>query len=409
MAESLFRTEAIEAKRSRLTGSVIAAAPPSARVYTWLVGGAFLACALLLLLGSYRGGATVRGTVSYAAGIARVHPSSAGEVEKIEVAPGQAVSRGAPLALLRIAQGRGGLTGQIAEIDAQLQEIDRQLRLAQSSGSSEASAMRRQKAALEDTIGSLGRQRELADAQVTLATTAVARAGRLLKEGAGTLRQEEDARAALLARRGDLAGLEERISTAHGTLAEIDQRLAAAGFDEGKSTSQLLARKAELISQRDSLARADHLEIAAPADGQVADVAVQPGQHVTPETALMTIAPHDSRLEIWLYAPSDAIGFVHPGQDVRVRFDAFPYRRYGSAKGVVTQVSRVAVDASTLDAALGLHEPVFQVRVLLDRDSLAGFGHGEIRSGMTVAADLLLDRRPLWRLLVGSLSTTGAP
>ena len=47
-------------------------------------------------------------------------------------------------------------------------------------------------------------------------------------------------------------------------------------------------------------------------------------------------------------------------------FDAFPYQKYGAGRGTVTAVSRVPIEPSALDSALGIEEPVFRIRVAID-------------------------------------------
>ena len=51
----------------------------------------------------------------------------------------------------------------------------------------------------------------------------------------------------------------------------------------------------------------------------------------------------NSPLQAELYVSAEAIGLIRSGQDVRVRYDAFPYLRYGSYHGRVVQVSHTAL------------------------------------------------------------------
>jgi membrane fusion protein len=63
-------------------------------------------------------------------------------------------------------------------------------------------------------------------------------------------------------------------------------------------------------------------------------------ERVARRSALASLVPQGAKLQAQLYAPSSAVGFVRPGQPVRLRYEAFPYQKYGQQGGPVLQVSR---------------------------------------------------------------------
>ena len=105
-------------------------------------------------------------------------------------------------------------------------------------------------------------------------------------------------------------------------------------------------------------------------------------------------------VEVQLYAPSRAIGFVRPGQEVRLMFDAFPYQKYGVGHGRVTWVSDVPTDPATLDPGLGITEPVFRIRVAVEGGLREEAARNPLRPGMTLSANLLLEKRRLWEVFL---------
>lgn len=399
MSDTLFRQEAIDAQRQRLAGTVVAAVPPSARLYTGVIVVVAVAIVLMLVFGSYATNAPVRGIVAYDTGVARVYPRSAAEVRRVLVREGDRVAAGQPLVELGLAQGERGLTEQIAQLDRQIGEIDRQLGLAEGLASSEAGALEAQRRGLIESVTSLERQRGIASEQVGLAEKSVTRSQRLAKEGAGTQRQVDAARAELLMRKGEVENLTERLITARSSIADLGIKLSQGGLTSGKAASQLRNERSTLMTQRVDLVRSDHIVLTAPVAGRIADLIADPGRHATPDASLVTVVPDGGKLETWFYAPSQAVGFARPGQTVRLRFDAFPYQKYGSGRGVVTDVSRVAVDPAAVDPALGIKEASFRVRVRIDLIGSAPATAAGVRPGMTVSGDLVLERRPLWALL----------
>ncbi|HEY0412596.1 MAG TPA: HlyD family efflux transporter periplasmic adaptor subunit [Allosphingosinicella sp.] len=404
MATRLFREEAIEAGRDRLTGTVVAATPPGSRLYTLVLAGVAAALIALLCLGQYATRVTVKGVVANGGGISRVHPPAPAEVQEVLVKEGAIVQRGTPLVTVSLTQGRDsggeGVAGRLAELDRQDRELARQLDLASSLGSADTLALVQQKEGLADSIASLDKQRGFISGQIALAEGDTRRTVRLARDGAGTQRQVEESRASLLSLRLELEKLNERLMSQRETLRTVDAQIASRRIGAEQSQSQLAGQRAALAGERASLLRQDRLTLTAPVAGIVGDVAARAGQHIEPDSSLVTVVPGSDVVEIQLYAPSRAIGFVRPGQEVRLLFDAFPYQKYGAGRGRVTWVSDVQSDPATLDPGLGITEPVFRVRVAIE-----GGLHGEaaqhpLRPGMTLSANLLLERRRLWEVFL---------
>lgn len=401
MASSpLFREEVIEAGRERLAGTVVAATPPNSRLYAAILMVVALALAAILVFGQYAARTQVRGVVAYNGGIARVYPNAPAEIRRVHVRPGEQVEAGDPLVTISLAQGQGGIGGQVGELQRQEIELSRQLELASMLGTAETQALAQQKGSLAAAIASLERQRALASSRIALAEANTRRASRLAAEGAGSQRQVEDARAEMLARRTELESINERIISQRETLRAIDAQIAQRRIESTRNQSQVAAQRAAVAEQRAALIRTDQLTLTAPVGGEVGDVMAEVGQRARTDTSLVTIVPRGSRLEVWLYAPSRAIGFVRPGQEVRLQFDAFPYQKYGAGRGTVTAVSRVPIEPGAIDPSLGIEEPVFRIRVAIDEIAPRVPGaESRLRPGMTLGANLLLERRSLWEVI----------
>lgn len=127
------------------------------------------------------------------------------------------------------------------------------------------------------------------------------------------------------------------------------------------ATQKAVSLEQELVKaeQRGRLMR-----LTAPVTGTVQQLAVNTvGGVVTPAQPLMVIVPHDNVLEVEAMLPNKDIGFVHPGQVAEVKVETFPFTKYGTLHGTVTQVSSDAIQ----DEKLGL---IYSTRVKLARDTL---------------------------------------
>ena len=137
--------------------------------------------------------------------------------------------------------------------------------------------------------------------------------------------------------------------------------------------------------------------IEAPVSGQVASLISKEGQMLPTQHIMATILPVGSTLEAKLFVPSRAAGFVEKGQSVRILYDAFPYQKYGYYEGTITNISKTVVDPSSLDIPSGHQDPSFLVTVSLNQHKIkANKTFYELQSGMTLAADIILEDRKIW-------------
>lgn len=89
-------------------------------------------------------------------------------------------------------------------------------------------------------------------------------------------------------------------------------------------------------------------------------------------------------------------GFVHTGQPVAVKLEAFPFTRYGRLPGRIESLRSDAIEEK-----LGL---VCPARVILDRPAKSGRG-GKIKPsvGMQVTADVCTGRRRILSYLLSPI------
>lgn len=402
MAQQLFRSEVIEAGRTRLSGRVIAATPPSSWLYTILALAAFTIALLIAAFGTYSSTTSVRGVVAYDQGVARIYPRTTAEVSRIFVKPGQHVEAGEPLVELAVAQGAQGLAPQLKDLARQDAELARQSDLAGIETISQLAALTQRSAGIDTAIASLQRQLVLAREQVRLAESAARRAESLARDQAATQRQVEDARSTVLARRAEVEAIAEQVAAQRSArqAAVAERTLLTAGG--AKSASLIEGQRAALAGEFKALERSDRLVLVAPVAGTVSDLTGEIGQQVKPDASVATIIPVGSKLEIWLYAPTGAVGHARIGNEVRLQFDAFPYRTYGTGSGRIASVSGATIEPTALDPSLKISEPVFKIVTSLQ--SFAPRVQGGVkmlRPGMTVQGKVMLERRSLWASLFG--------
>ncbi|MGH8749367.1 MAG: HlyD family type I secretion periplasmic adaptor subunit [Burkholderiales bacterium] len=201
-------------------------------------------------------------------------------------------------------------------------------------------------------------------------------------------------------------------------LALIEQsrhKIAQIGADYRRS---LEAERAQTQSQfektRQELAKNEHrsalLELRAPSDGVVKDLATHTiGTVAAPGTILMTLVPAGGRLVAEVWVGNDDIGFVHPGQAVKLKLAPFQFQKYGMVEGTVERVSADATEAPSAntrsDALTGRDRPMgplaYRMVVALKDQVLESDGaRFALGAGMQVGAEIHLGTRSILEYLL---------
>jgi membrane fusion protein len=149
--------------------------------------------------------------------------------------------------------------------------------------------------------------------------------------------------------------------------------------------------------------------IIATVDGQVSALPVHVGDVAQAGSVVAMLTPANSPLEAELAVPTRAAGFIEPGQNVRLMYDAFPHQKFGAAEGMIRSVSQAAMTPEDIRIpGVQVGEPMFIVRVKLKTDKMTGYGRDfQLRPGLMLAADVVLDRRSLLEWLLDPLFAIG--
>ena len=257
-------------------------------------------------------------------------------------------------------------------------------------------AMREQQQHLADEIASQTDRQRLAE--TTARRDRLMRARDLIP--LPRLEQSEQDR---LDQSSKLQGLRRTQSGLQNELALAEAALHELPFRRQTQLGEITRNVASVEQELEEAEARRQIVITAPQDGIVSAIQAEAGGAANINSPLLSIVPAGSRLEAHLFSPTRAIGFVHPGQHVRLRYQAFPYQKFGSYEGIVTDVSGSAINPSELPQQLsGLtslytaNEPAYRITVQLERQSVDAYGGTlPLRPGMQLEADVLLDSRRL--------------
>ncbi len=182
--------------------------------------------------------------------------------------------------------------------------------------------------------------------------------------------------------------------------AEVDERIATLEPRYANAVAELeraLAATQRELVENDARRAA---VVTAPQPGTVTALAAEVGQPVDPGAVLARIVPDEPMLVAELFAPSRAVGFVAVGDEVRLRYAAFPYQKFGHARGTVTGMSAATVASDMAHAG----EPLYRVTVALRSQTVQAYGEPRrLLPGMAVEADVLGERRRLYEWVLEPL------
>lgn len=416
-AQPLFRTEVLEAQGTKLLGQVLLTPKASTLwlcIVCALVGAAIVA---FLALGSYTRRATVTGQLIPSTGVMRIHTPQAGVVLEKKVEEGQLVKKGDVLYVLtsdRVGADTREIQADISsQVNARKQSLETELVRNRTVLGTEISHLERRANTLRGESQAIAKQIEQQRIRLKLAEDARSRYQSLADK-------DFVAREQLFQKEAELTEQQLRLQSLERD-ALVAQRELASTMQEMENTRVRYANQNALLQRSVSSAQQELTEvearrrvvIVAPEAGRATLVTTEIGQVVDTNRPLMNLVPENAQLEARLYAPSSTVGFVRQGAQVQLRYQSFPYQKFGQYEGVVTSVSSTSVPSTELASFalpnVGPGEPIYAITVELKRQTVTAYGEPRpLAAGMRLEADILQETRKLYEWMLEPLfSITG--
>jgi len=167
-------------------------------------------------------------------------------------------------------------------------------------------------------------------------------------------------------------------------------------------TARLVADAAARI-RFENIDKDNFLLVVAPVDGVVTDVtSTQTGDKIQANSPLGGIAPKDARPMLRVEIAEHDRAFLREGLPVKLKFNAFPYQRYGLINGTLEFISP-ATKPGSKDK-----QPVYEGRIRLERDHyLVGDQKYPLRYGMTATSEVVVRERRLIDLALDPFRQVG--
>jgi HlyD family type I secretion membrane fusion protein len=211
-----------------------------------------------------------------------------------------------------------------------------------------------------------------------------------------------------------LLALQRQEANLTGERGDIVERMAQVSLDTGEIDLQIInlqnTRRSEILAELREVQtrRFDLLErirgsrdvlnrttILSPDHGRVVGLAVHTaGAVVRPGEALLEIVPQDDQLDVDAHVRPEDIDDIRIGGPARVTLTAYDAYQLPTVEGTVTAVSADRL----VEPRTGL--PYFNAKVVVDRDTLAGYGDARLVPGMPVEVAIATGSRTMLEYLI---------
>ena len=418
---------------------------------------AMVALVLAALVWSFFGHAdvlvTASGSLAPASDVRRLYAPIDGELANIYIAEGQPVTRGDVVARI---YARGAIEAAKNALEARLKLDDaerewkefpekRALMERRASALREAAAVeaRQHQRRLADGTGQLaqGQQAQQQEARVNVDEATRARnaardeadkyARLFAMTGGGgvsqlqveqkknALQAAENALRVAQSRQGELAARQSLESTqARGQLETSGQELASLRLQSeaadrevanAEDKLKLQVQTARLVADAaarikfENIDKDNFLLIVAPVDGVITDVtSTQPGDKIQANAPLGGIAPKNARPILKIEIAEHDRAFLREGLPVQLKFNAFPYQRYGLIRGTLQTISPATKPSAATK------QPVYEGRVTLEQEAYkVGATSYPLRYGMTAVVEIVVRERRIIDLALDPFRNIG--
>lgn len=411
--EDLFRKESMAAHSTSLEGNVVIAQPISMSCLVYFLFIALLIFIVFLATTSFSRKETVSGFLQPVGGVSRIVAHRNWSVASVYANEGDSVKKDQPILLLkdpqRIANGEDFFSLATASLNEQIINLEFRKEYIRQQEALQLRELEQRRALQRIQLEEMRAQKSLYSERLEINESRLENLISLNTLGLVASDEALVQRELVLNLRQQIAELKVALQTHFVQLEQIKGELARLPGESEQQLNTVDSEISRLRQQQAELESQTEILITSPIDGVVTNLLAEVGNQVLASGALVTILPRDTNFKAILLIPTRAYGFVQPGQMTRIRFDAFPYQRFGFFEGEITKVSRSVILPNDVNMPVNIQEPVYRIEVTLAVQEVNAYGDSlPLQDGMLLTADVILEERSfLFWLLEPLLSLRG--
>ncbi|PNH89116.1 HlyD family secretion protein [Vibrio diazotrophicus] len=401
----MFRKESVRAKQISLPGKVTLTQPFSVYFICSLVFTIFILLLIFSLNTRYSRKETVKGYLLPEQGVVKVFSGRSGILEELLVSEGDDVKEGQVLAKIRNSQNLiSGIelsAALQAELSSQITSLNEELKFSDIVFDKSKLSIDRKMRELDHSLSAI--QKAMVTSKLRL-----------------KLKEEQYDNNLALYKKGylsmaALSSIQEDYLEAQGSVNKLETEMASISVDIANLESQRISLPEERALKRTSIQRqlsvlkADIVRLNneyefiknAPESGIVTAIQPSIGSQVDSDSPILSIIPKNSPLILELFLPSRSAGFIQVGDQVKIRFDAFPYQKFGLVDGKISNIDKALILPSDKKLPINITEAMYRVRASINQQEIHAYGKSfPLKVGMIAEADIVLDNRSLLEWLL---------
>lgn len=399
----MFRKEVFEERKIGYLGDVHISSPVSyifLGIICLLITGLII---LFLFLGDYTHRETVTGVIIPSNGVVNITSGkSSGVITEIYVRQGESVKSGSKLFKVINDSSIDG-TGSVQDIvngniKKQIKEMSKEI-------DDNKKLLNKELKSVNTTLSLLYKKKEETIDQIKTVSNKVEEDKKFISLISGVYKKkyisELDMRQQKIQYSNDVQNLKSLNIQLIETIKQIkdnEYKITSLPLEYSIKNGQISNRINEMNSTISQNSSDRENIITSKTDGVVSSILFYRGQNISSGETIISLLPNDSFFIAELFVPSNAMGFIKEGNKVVLRYQAYPYQKFGQQYGKIYQISRNILTPRELTSVTGsqIQRPFYRVLVKLEYQYVPVYDKKEtLMSGMLINADILTDKRTL--------------
>ncbi|PRO67880.1 HlyD family secretion protein [Alteromonas gracilis] len=407
MRTGLFRKEAVDEQSNTLDGSFLMTPKPVFSAIALLLIVWIVAVIIYLNMGSYARKTSVNGWLEPIHGVFKLYSDTRrGKVIDVLVQDGEQVEAGTPLITVDYsnsdASGNPVSIQLLRELEAKRERTLENISRLRALHLAQAKTLSDQLAQAKRTLDDLDAIVALSETHWNMAFHQWETAQSLLNKGHISRADFENHTLQRLTAEQQLTLAKKDRRIEQTNIATLQHEIATLPKRQDNEIANLENALSDLQQQIVSHKSSAEETIYAPRSGQVSGLRVKKGYTVDNARPLLTLLPVNSDIQARIAVPVRSAGFLREGQALHIRYDAFPYQKFGVQTGEITNISpSLILPGELIDVPISINEPAYLVTAKISANEILAYGNNiSLKAGMTFSADVHLSQRTLMEWLM---------
>ncbi len=404
----MFRKEALDHQKWKSTAVLLSSIPAwVVFFFSFLITASFI---IYIIFGSYTRRETILGEV-----VMQPHPiilsaSKSGYISERYVTINQPIKKGDPLfkiTLDRITDSGNVGINSINAIKDQIEKLDNIIQLVKDN----------QQETLENLTKQIDKNRKIyTDTkryfdEVSKSTedylAILRKYENLMKKGYSANDEVTLQRSRYFDQKSLRNNLQEKILQQESAIINLENEIESRKTDFQNQIIRYELQQNDLEIRLMELESVSELIVNAPIDGIVESLSVTVGQIIKENDALAQLVPaNKSEYRLIMWVPNSAISFIKQDDPIYIRYEAFPFEKFGQFKGVISHISTLPASLQELAFYKNIpstdpNNPLYKIEVTI-ADQKVNYNSTSLYflSGMKAEATLFLENRKLYEWML---------